>query len=83
MVASGRAPAPWRSPPDRPELRPRGLLVLSRRREVVASVVLGGLAVSVPFGLWLLVGVGPSLVAETLRFTLDYQALRLPVEQRG
>jgi hypothetical protein len=39
--------------------------------------------VSVPFGLWLLVGVGPSLVAETLRFTLDYQALRLPLEQRG
>jgi hypothetical protein len=59
------------------------VLAMSRRREVVASVVLGGLAVSVPFGLWLLVGVGPSLVAETLRFTLDYQALRLPVEQRG
>jgi hypothetical protein len=59
------------------------VLALSRRREVVASVVLGGLAVSVPFGLWLVVGVGPSLVAETLRFTLDYQALRLPVEQRG
>jgi hypothetical protein len=59
------------------------VLVLSRRREVVVSVALGGLAVAVPFGLWLLVCVGPSLVAETVRFTLDFQSLRLPVEQRG
>ena len=59
------------------------VLGLSRRREVVVSVALGGMAVAVPFGLWLLVGVGPSLVAETVRFTLDVQSLRLPVEQRG
>jgi hypothetical protein len=57
--------------------------MLSRRRTIVVSVVLGSLAVSLPFGLWLLVGVGPSLIAETIRFTLDYQGLRLPVEQRG
>lgn len=56
---------------------------LSRRRAIVVSVVLGGLAVSLPFGLLLLVGVGPSFVRETTQFTLDYQALRLPVEQRG
>jgi hypothetical protein len=59
------------------------VFVLSRRRTIVVSVVLGGLAVSLPFGLWLLVGVGPSFVAETIRFTLDYQALRLPVVERG
>jgi hypothetical protein len=59
------------------------VVVLSRRREIVVSVVLGGLAVSLPFGLWLLLGVGPSFVKETIQFTLDYQALRLPVEQRG
>ncbi|MGH8774633.1 MAG: hypothetical protein ACRDWI_05465 [Jiangellaceae bacterium] len=57
--------------------------LLSRRRNIVAAVVLGGLAVSVPVGLWLLLGVGPSRIGETLRFTLDYQALRVPVSERG
>src|ERR671910_3797175 len=47
----------------------------SRHRDVIGWLVLGGLTVLVPFGLWLLFGIGPSLVGDTLRFTLDSQAL--------
>jgi hypothetical protein len=59
------------------------VVMLSRRRDVVVAVLLGGLAVSVPFGLWLLIGVGPSILGETVRLTLDYQALRTPLLERG
>jgi hypothetical protein len=57
--------------------------ISSRRRDVVGSLALGSLAVLVPFGLWLLFGISPSLVGDTLRFTLDAQALVPPIEQRG
>ncbi len=59
------------------------VVVLSWRREVIAFLMAGGLAVSIPFILWIVVGVGWPAVQDTLRFTLDYQELRLPVEERA
>lgn len=59
------------------------VVALSRRWEVISFLVAGGLSISIPFILWILIGIGLSAVQETLQFTLDYQEVRLPVGERA
>lgn len=58
------------------------VMVLSRRRAVIMAIVAGCLAVSLPVALWLLLAAGPSLIADTLRLTLDSQVLAPPMSRR-
>jgi hypothetical protein len=58
------------------------VMVLSRRLGVVMWIVAGCLAVSLPFAVWLLLAAGPSLIADTLRLTLDSQVLAPPMSRR-
>jgi hypothetical protein len=58
------------------------VMLLSRQRAVIIAVISGCLVVSLPFALWLLLAVGPSLIADTVRLTLDSQVVAAPMSQR-
>ncbi len=58
------------------------LVMLSRQKPVITGVLVGGMAVTVPFVAWLLLGPGPAAISDTLSYTLAYQADRPPPSTR-